>query len=228
MKNWEKRLFLNDMRKAIDYYDLIPSGSKILVAVSGGKDSMLLFYGLNLLKRYGIYDFKIHGILIDNGYIENPNLLKDYYEKIGYSFEIYNENDKLDFNEKNVTCHTCARIRKGTLSRLAIEREFDAIATGHTKDDIVETFLMNLIEGGKIKGLDIKSKFEMEKLSIIRPLAYVDEKNIIKASEIIKYPILKSLCPLSEKTLRSTYDDTLKYLDKKHPEFKDRVLKALK
>lgn len=228
MEKWEKRLFLNDMRKVIDEYSMILKGSRILVGVSGGKDSMVLFHGLNLLKRYSIYEFDVHGILIDNGYIENPARLKDYYEKIGYSFEIYSEEEKLDFDNENVNCYTCSRLRKGTISRLAMEKGFDTIALGHTKDDFVETFLMNLIEGGRLKGFNLKSQFEDDKLSLIRPLAYVDETRIIKVAEILELPLLSSLCPLAGKTLRGKYDKTMEYLETEYPGFKDKVLKAAK
>lgn len=227
MEKWIKKYFLNDIRRAIDDYNLIEKNDSIILAVSGGKDSLLMAYSFNILHKYQIYDFDYKIVIFDNNLIGDLKELKAYFDKENMPYEIHKEDlrDSLDF-EGN-PCFTCARIRRGILKRMAEEQGYKKIALGHTKDDLVETFLMNVIANGRISSIPAISKDTISDMVSIRPLVYVDEKNVIKSVEILNLPIVTSTCPMNNENFRGDVDSLVERLEETYPDIKDKVLSAL-
>jgi tRNA(Ile)-lysidine synthase TilS/MesJ len=228
MKRWMQNLFIKSIRRAIDDYHMIGQGDRILVGVSGGKDSSLLFYTLTLLSKYGPYDFEVTGLTVDHGLIGNIDAYTQYCKNEGLALQIHEEHyaTKLTLDGEFTPCYTCSRLRKGIIKRYALENGFNKIALGHTKDDLVETFVMNILQHGKIATMPPVSSVA-DDLSMIRPLMYMDEVSIIKATEALKMPLMKDICEFSHNRLRSQSENLIHQIELTAPDFSDKVIQAL-
>lgn len=228
MNRWLERNIIPNVRAAIDKYDMIRPGDRILVGVSGGKDSSILFYTLSWLKQYGIYDFEVEGLTVDHGLIDNLNPFITYCKKNGLSLDIHHEHYAVSLSSKSTyaPCYTCSRLRKGIIKRYALENGFSKIALGHTKDDFVETFMMNIAKHGKIATMPPVSKMD-SRLAMIRPLMYLDEKTITKAVELLEIPLMSDRCTFSKDRLRSRSEHMIEQIELTVPDFSDKVIQAL-
>jgi len=228
MKRWMQNLFIKNIRRAIDGYEMIKPGDRILVGVSGGKDSSLLFYTLSLLSKYGPYSFQVTGLTVDHGLIGNIDAYKAYCESEGLDLKIHEEHYalKLSLESDYAPCYTCSRLRKGIIKRYALENGYNKIALGHTKDDLVETFVMNILQHGKIATMPPVSSLD-DDVSMIRPLMYLDEVSIIAAIDALKMPLMKDICDFSHNRLRSHSEDLIRQIELTSPEFSDKVIQAL-
>lgn len=228
MKRWMHNLFMNDVRSAIDSHNMIDAGDRVLVGVSGGKDSSILLYALTLLSRYKIYDFEVMGLTVDHGLIGGIEPYRAFCNQTGLNLEVHCEHYAIDLSvgSEYAPCYTCSRLRKGILKRVAMEKGFNKIAIGHTKEDYVETFLMNIIQHGKLDSLKPKSEIQ-EGLALIRPLLLVDEKAIIQASKALRFPLMQDECRYAQGRLRSRSEDMLKAMETYVPEFSDKLIQAM-
>lgn len=228
MKRWMQNLFIKNIRRAIDDYHMIEHGDRILVGVSGGKDSSLLFYSLNLLSKYGPYNFEVTGLTVDHGLIGNIEAYSQFCKTKGLDLRIHEEHyaTKLTLEGDYAPCYTCSRLRKGIIKRYALENGFNKIALGHTKDDLVETFIMNIVQHGKIATMPPVSSVT-EALCMIRPLMYMDEVSILAATEALNIPLMKDICEFSHNRLRSHSEDLIHQIELTVPDFSDKVIQAL-
>lgn len=229
MKRWMQNLFVKKIRHAIDTYGMIVDGDRVLVGVSGGKDSSLLFYTLSKLSKMGVYDFEVVGLTVDHGLIGNLDAYKAYCEENGLVLHIHTEHyaKTLSHGKTYAPCYTCSRLRKGILKRYALEHGFNKIAIGHTKDDLVETFMMNILQHGKIATMAPVSA-DTSGVKLIRPLMYLDEQSIIKSIEALQMPLMHDVCEFSHNRLRSQAEDLVKQIELTSPDFSDKVIQALK
>ncbi len=228
MKRWMQNLFIKNIRRAIDTYGMISDDDRILVGVSGGKDSSLLFYTLSLLSKFGPYHFEVVGITVDHGLIGNIEAYKLYCESMGLNLIIHEEHyaTKLSLENDYTPCYTCSRLRKGIIKRYALENGFNKIALGHTKDDLVETFFMNILQHGKLATMPPVSKI-VDGISMIRPLMYMDEVSILAATEALKIPLMMDTCEFANNRLRSQSEDLIYQIELTAPSFSDKVIQAL-
>ena len=229
MKRFENNLYLKRLRQAIDQFNLIERGDRILVGVSGGKDSTLLFHGLTELSRLRDYDFKVTGLTVNHGMLGNLDEYIQFCDSNGLNLMVHHEDYAKNLSHDNAfsPCYTCSRLRKGIIKRIAIDQGYNKIAYGHTKDDVVETFLMNIIKHGKIAGIPAISKDSLSDLILIRPLVLIDEKSIIKAVELLGFPLMKDLCQFAKGRVRHDAEMVISQIEIKHPEFSDKVIQAL-
>lgn len=228
MKRWMHSLFMNSVRSAIDHHQMIEPGDRVLVGVSGGKDSSLLLYALTQLSKYKIYDFEVMGLTIDHGLIGGINPYLDYCNQSGLHLEVHREHYAVDlsFDSEYAPCYTCSRLRKGILKRVALERGFNKIAIGHTKEDYVETFLMNIIQHAKLDAMKPKSEIQAG-LLLIRPLILVDEDAVIQAAKLLQIPLMEDTCKFAQGRLRSHSEALLKVIETHAPEFSDKLVQAM-
>ena len=228
MKSWMANLFMNKIRKAIDDYAMIKPGDHILVGVSGGKDSSLLLYALQALSQYKIYDFKVMGLTVDHGLIGNLDTYVKHCETQNIPHVVYKEHYAVDLahGQSHAPCYTCSRLRKGIIKRYALENGYNKIALGHTQDDLVETFLMNIIQHGKLATMPPVSTIESD-VTMIRPLMYLDERSIIKSIENLAFPLMMDTCTFAENRLRSRADALIREIELTVPHFSDKVIQAL-
>lgn len=226
MKRWMQNLFLIPIRRAIDEYQLIKTGDRILIGVSGGKDSSLLLYALGILKKFKIYDFEVSGFMINHGMLENFEAHHAYYQKLGIPIIIHEEPFVLLSNDVS-PCYTCSRMRKGIMRKFALNEGYNKIAFGHTKDDVVETFMMNIIKHGKIASIPPVVKDEETVLEIIRPLIYLEETSIIKAVKALSIPIVGSTCEHAKTKIRERSENLISLIEEDFPEYSNQVIKAL-
>lgn len=229
MKSFENSLYLKRLRQAIDHFKLIDRGDRILVGVSGGKDSTLLLHGLTELSKLRDYDFTVTGLTVNHGMLGN---LEDYVRfcaSSGLDLMVHHENYAKDLSHDNTysPCYTCSRLRKGIVKRIAIDKGYNKIAYGHTKDDVVETFLMNIIKHGKLSGIPAISKDVHSSIFLIRPLVLVDERSIIKAVDLLGYPLMKDLCQFAKGRVRHDAEALIGQIELTHPDFSDKVIQAL-
>ena len=226
MKRWMKELYIKKIREVTEKYDLIKAGDRILVGVSGGKDSALLLFALGQLKSLGIYDFELSGFMVNNGLMEDTSEFLDYFKE--QNIPIYVHKEKFELENSNFSpCYTCARIRKGILKREAIDRGFNKIAFGHTSDDIVETFLMNIIKHGKMSSIPPTLNDTSSALKIIRPLIFMKETDIIRAVDILKIPIVRSTCTFAKDKLRMKSEAAIDKIEDVIPGFSEQLIKAM-
>lgn len=229
MKKWYNKLFLNDIRRAIDDYNMIKEDEVVIVGLSGGKDSTLLLYSLYLLSKYSHTSFELIGVHLDCGFDMDIHPLTRFCRENDIKFHIEETNiiEYLDFNEKKNPCYLCARLRRGALGRAAKKFNASKIALGHHMDDAVETFFMNIFYNGKLGTFHPKA-FEAEKeIFTIRPLVYVQEKNIIKTVDILKLPVIKSTCPRDGCTSRQEAKELIDSLEKKYPDIREKIITSL-
>ncbi|MEW6609221.1 MAG: ATP-binding protein [bacterium] len=207
-----KYLLSKKVGKAIKDYDMIQDEDKIIVAVSGGKDSLTLLEILRDRQRYAPIKFELLPVHIK---IDFQNIdvarLEGYFKEKGYNYHIEPINLLKD-NEK-VECFYCTWSRKKTLFEVADRFGCKKIAVAHHKDDILETFLLNLIFHGEIGTMTPNEKFFGGRFWIIRPLVYVEEKEMVKFANLYHLPVLNFDCPYRG-TKREFMNKLLKTIEK--------------
>ena len=218
-------------RKAVDEYKLIDENDRIAVGISGGKDSLALLCALNELKRFYPNKFEIEAITVHLG-IEGMDFtpIKEFCAKIGVNYTIVNtEIYDIIFNarKENNPCSLCAKMRKGAFNEKVLELGCNKVAYAHHKDDVIETLLMSLIYEGRIHTFSPKTYLDRTGLTLIRPLMYVYEADIIGFKNKYNIPTIKNLCPADGFTKREYAKNLVKQLTDENPGCKERIFSAI-
>ena len=222
------------MRSAIDTYNMIEENDKIAVGVSGGKDSLVLLYGLHLLSKYYPKQFSIVAVTLDPCFENNDSnfsSIESFCEQNGIEYHIKRtklyEVVFLDRKEKN-PCSLCAKMRRGILHDMAKLYGCNKIALGHHKDDAVETFLMNILQGGSISCFSPVTYLSNKDITMIRPMIALNETEVEKACAKNNLPVTKSNCPVDKTTVREEMKNLIKTLEQDYPSLKAKIIHAMK
>ena len=219
--------------QAIGDFNMIEDGDRVMVCLSGGKDSYGLLDILLTLRERAPIHFDIIAVNLDQKQPNFPaDVLPAYLTKLGVPFHIENQDTysivKRVIPEGKTTCSLCSRLRRGILYRVADELGATKIALGHHRDDILETFFLNMFFGGKLKSMPPKLQSDDGKHIVIRPLAYVKEKDMERYAEVKGFPIIPcDLCGSQENLQRKQIKAMLREWDKKTPGRVDNVFAAL-
>ncbi len=219
--------------KAIVDYNMVEQGDKVMVCLSGGKDSYAMLDILRKLQKRAPIDFELIAVNLDQKQPGFPaDVLPAYLGKLGVKFHIENQDtysivkDKIP--EGKTMCSLCSRLRRGILYRVAKELGATKIALGHHRDDMLQTLLLNMFFGGKLKGMPPKLQSDNGEHIVIRPLAYVDERDLVKWAQVQQYPIIPcTLCGNQDNLQRRQVGAMLKEWQTKHPGRLDNMLNAL-
>ena len=209
--------------EAIADFNMIEDGDRIMVCLSGGKDSYTLLDILINLKISAPVNFELVAVNLDQKQPGFPeHILPQYLASLGIEYKIVQENTygivKEKIPEGKTTCSLCSRLRRGILYRTATELGATKIALGHHRDDILETLFLNMFYGGKLKAMPPKLMNDSGEHIIIRPLAYCKEKDIAKYAEIKQFPIIPcNLCGSQPNLQRQVIKEMLNEWDKKFP-----------
>lgn len=222
---------LSYTRKAVDEYQMIEEGDHIAVGISGGKDSLTLLYALHGLKRFYPKKFDLTAITVDLGYEEfdlTPiqELCKEL--EIPYIIEksdIYNI--LFNIRKESNPCSLCAKMRKGALNDAIKKVGCNKVAYAHHKDDIIETMLLSLIFEGRFHSFSPRTYLDRMDLTVIRPIMFVDEMDVIGFQNKYQLPVVKSKCPIDGHTKRQYAKELVRQLNQEHPGAKERMFHAI-
>ncbi|MGR8933974.1 MAG: tRNA 2-thiocytidine(32) synthetase TtcA [Gammaproteobacteria bacterium] len=228
----QKRL-RREVGEAIAAYNMIEDGDKVMVCLSGGKDSFTLLDMLLGLQKIAPVHFDIVAVNLDQKQPGFPeHVLPEYLQALGVPYHIIERDTysvvKRVIPEGQTTCGLCSRLRRGTLYGYAEANGVTKIALGHHRDDIIETFFLNLFYGGKLKAMPPKLLSDDKKNIVIRPLAYCREKEIARYAAFRQFPIIPcNLCGSQENLQRQAMKTMLKGWDKQFPGRLETIFTAL-
>lgn len=218
-------------RKAIKDYQLISENDKIAIGISGGKDSLTLLYALANLQKFYPVPFSICAITVDLGY---PNFdtskISDLCTKLNVPYYVVKTQiaDILSQKTDNKKpCSLCAKMRKGALNNKALELKCNKVAFAHHKDDLIETMFLSLLYEGRFHSCSPKTHWIHSNLTLIRPLIYVNETDIMAFEKNFSLPTLKNPCPVDGHTKRTMVKNIVKELNKQIPGCKNRIFRAI-
>jgi tRNA 2-thiocytidine biosynthesis protein TtcA len=215
--------------KAIWDYRMLADADKIAVGVSGGKDSLALLYLLNYRRNFVPVKYKLLAMHIDSGYPRSfrRGLIK-YFKEIGIPYHI----EKIDIlkrtKRKDINCFWCSWNRRKALFEAACRLGYNKIALAHHKDDIVETTLLNLFFQGEISSMSPKQELFKGKITIIRPLAYIEEDEVARFAKKLRLPVQECACPRGAISNRAKIAGIIKSLEKVCPEVKTNIFRSVK
>ncbi|MBL8267100.1 tRNA 2-thiocytidine(32) synthetase TtcA [Steroidobacter sp.] len=209
--------------KAIEDFRMIEAGDKVMVCLSGGKDSYTLLDLLLSLQRSAPVDFELLAVNLDQKQPGFPeHVLPEYLKALGVPFHIIEQDTysvvKRVIPEGKTMCGLCSRLRRGALYRYAAENGVTKIALGHHRDDIIETLFLNMFFGGKLKAMPPKLHSEDGRHIVIRPLAYVAESDIERYARAREFPLIPcTLCGSQENMQRVEIKKMLREWERQYP-----------
>lgn len=222
---------LSFTRKAVDEYQMIQEGDHIAVGISGGKDSLTLLYVLHGLKRFYPNKFELSAITVDLGYEEfDLSPVHELCQELGVPYKVVKTDiAHILFEERKESnpCSLCAKMRKGALNDAVKEMGCNKVAYAHHKDDIIETMLLSLIFEGRFHSFSPKTYLDRMDLTVIRPIMFVDEADVIGFKNKYNLPVVKSKCPVDGYTKRQYAKELIKQLNTEHPGAKNRMFTAI-
>ena len=227
------RVILACIRQADNTYNLINHGDKIVVGLSGGKDSVSLLYALSLYQKFSHTDFQLQPVMLDLGFPGfDPTKMIDYCHQLGMELKVVNSKEVYKIllahqDGPHLPCSICSRMKKAAINKVANEIGFNKVAFAHHADDAVETLFMNEIYGARIATFSPKMHLENADIDFIRPLILAREKDIIKLVKEENLPVSDSKCPADKHTKREEIKQLLNDIYKKYPSAKENFLNML-
>lgn len=226
------RKTLGCIRKAVADYNMINENEHICVAVSGGKDSMLLLKALKNFMYFSPVKFTLSAISIDVGF-NNMDFtkLEEFCKEIDVPLHIQKTDiSRIVFDERKEKnpCSLCAKMKRAALNELALSLGSNKIALGHHRDDFIESFLLSLFYEGRIHTFKPVTFLDRTGVYAIRPMIYAKEKDIIHAVKAENIPVIKSTCPVDGYTKREEVKKLIKELEKQMPRVDERMFTAIK
>ena len=222
---------LGCIRRADERYGLIHDGDRICVGVSGGKDSLLLLYGLSLYRMFSKKQYEVMGVMLDLGLVEQDHsALTGWADANGVRLDIVKTDiGDVVFNvrhEKN-PCALCAKFRRGALNEAAKARGCNLIALGHNREDVLETFLLSLFYESRLNTFAPITYMDRADVTIIRPLVFFPEKEAVSAARRLGLPVQKPNCPVAGLTKREDMKNLLREFRRIVPDPEMRLMKAI-
>lgn len=222
---------LSYVRRAVDDYNMIEDGDKIAIGISGGKDSLTLLYALNSLRIFYPKKFDIHAVTVDLGF-DNLNLdkIKQLCQSMNIEYTIVKTdiaNIIFEQRKESNPCSLCAKMRKGALNDAIKAAGCNKVAYAHHKDDVVETMMMSLIFEGRFHTFSPVTYLDRMELTVIRPLIYMTESEVIGFVNKNNVPVVKSPCLADGYTKREYVKQLLKEINKETSGVKNRMFTAI-
>ncbi|MGD9842463.1 MAG: tRNA 2-thiocytidine(32) synthetase TtcA [Steroidobacteraceae bacterium] len=220
--------------KAIEDFKMIEAGDKVMVCVSGGKDSYTMLDMLLSLQRRAPVEFELIAVNLDQKQPDYPeHILPEYLKALGVPYFILEQDTysvvKRVVPEGKTMCGLCSRLRRGSLYTYAAANGITKIALGHHRDDIIETLFLNLFFGGKLKAMPPKLLSEDGRNIVIRPMAYVAEREIERYATARKFPIIPcNLCGSQQNMQRRIIKNMLKQWEIEHPGRSESIFSAVR
>ena len=216
--------------EAVVKYQLIADGDRILVGVSGGKDSLVLLVLLAGLKKYFNKPFELEAITIDMGLGMDYGPIETLCRELEVPYTIVKtEIAPIIFEhrkEKN-PCSMCAKMRRGALNQAILDKGFNKLALGHHYDDAVETFVMNLLFEGRIGCFQPVTNLDRTGIIQIRPMLYIHERTVDNFAKRKELPIIENRCPVDKETKRTEVKNLVFELSQTYPDLKERIFGAM-
>ena len=221
------------MRKAVQDYEMIAPGDRVMVGVSGGKDSVALTIGLSMLRKYIGFDFTVQAVTLDPQFGGRPmdyTVLQELFAQYDIPYEIRRTEIGpvvFDYRKEKNPCALCAKLRRGSLHTALTERGIHKIALGHHYDDAVETLLMNLLFEGRIGCFQPVTYLDRSGITQIRPLLYCHEDEVRRAAERLRLPVVQNPCPANGSTRRQEVKELLVQLEQRYPNLRQKIFGAV-
>lgn len=222
---------LSNFRKAIEEYKMIDEGDKIGICLSGGKDSITMLYAFKALQRFYPKHFDIVAISINPGFeFFDTQFLQKICDNLDIPLFIDDSHAKeivFDIRKEKNPCSLCANLRRGIINSIAIKEGCNKIALGHNQDDVLETFLLNLLYTGNIGTFAPKSYMDRTKITLIRPLIYTPEKDIKRFIKKNNISVMPKVCPMDGKSKREDMKQLIYTLSKNIPMVRANLFGAI-
>ncbi len=221
------------LRQCIQRYDMIQPGDNIAVGLSGGKDSLCLLMGLSALRRFYPAPFQLHAIHVDVGAgmtEENLQRMADFCAGLEVPFHhIPTQIYQIVFEERKEKnpCALCAKMRKGALNQAALDLGCRKIAYAHHKDDFIETLMMNLLLEGRCDCFPPVTQLDRTGLQVLRPMLYVDERDVIGFTRKYALPVVKNPCPADGRTRREDVKQFIRQSRTQFPGIRESLFSAV-
>ncbi|MCB5955707.1 tRNA lysidine(34) synthetase [Enterococcus sp. CWB-B31] len=231
-KKKDNSIYYNPIRRAVLNYQMIQPGERVAIGMSGGKDSTSLFYFLDTIskqERLG-FSFEIVPISLDMGFDMDIRPMQDFVEKLGYSLDVVPTNIAkvvFDIREERSPCSLCAKLRRGILYNRAKELGCNKVALGHHLDDAIETYFMNFLFHGTMESFEPKSYLTKTAVTLIRPLLYLHETDIVKFVKREELPVIFNPCPVDKKTKREEIKRLVTGLSEKYPDIREKFIMGM-
>lgn len=231
-KKKDNQLYYNPIRRAVLSHQMIEPGDKVAIGMSGGKDSTSLLYFLDLIRRQERlgFSFDIVPISLDIGFDMDVQPMKDFVEALGYELEVVPTNIAevvFDIREERSPCSLCAKLRRGILYKYAKDMGCSKVALGHHLDDAIETYFMNFLFHGKMSSFEPISYLTKTEISLIRPLIYLQERDIIRLVKREELPVIFNPCPVDKKTKREEIKQLVSSLSQSYPDIREKFVMGM-
>ena len=218
------------VRRCVDDYDMIKSGDRIAVGVSGGKDSVVLLRLLAGLREYFDKPFELAAITIDMGLGMDYSEIGRLCDELNVPYHIVKTEIApiiFDHRKEKNPCSMCAKMRRGALNQAILDLGYHKLALGHHYDDAVETFMMSLIYEGRISCFQPVTDLDRTGIVQIRPMLYIHEKTVDNFAKRMNLPIIENRCPVDKTTKREEIKQLIFELSKTYPDLKERIFGAM-